>query len=91
MASLKATVKAIMDVDKNVFVDKLTAKKNGTVEVARGYFHHNGQTAETWAAKVQVALDAAGCTSCQVVDHRDDWREWPKTAEFVAIIASVEA
>jgi hypothetical protein len=91
MASLKATVKAILDQNRNVFVDKLTAKKNGTVEVKRAYFYHNGQTAETWAAKVQAALDDAGETACKVIGHRDDWRALGSNmSDLVAVIARVE-
>lgn len=88
MASLKSTVKAILDNDSDVYADKLTARKDGTVEVKRGYFYRHGMTSDQWAQRVQAALDAAGCTSCKVVDHRDDWREWPKDSEFVAVISA---
>ncbi len=88
MASLKATVKEVIDIDPNVFADKITARKDGTVEVKRGYFYRHGMTSEQWAQRVQTALNDAGCTSCKVVDHRDDWREWPKGSEFVAVISA---
>ena len=63
--------------------DTFTAKKDGTVEVKRGYYYRHGQTSEKWAQRIQAALGS----EFKVIDHRDDFRAWPKDSEFVAVVA----
>ena len=82
-AQIKKQVQAAFE-DKNIVPSKLIAKKNGTVEITKGYFYRHGQTSQGWAARVQAALPSG----LIVVDHRDDWREWPKDSEFVAVVAT---
>ncbi len=56
-------------------------KADGSVEVRFAYFYSHGNTAQKWADKVRAALPFP-----MSVMPRDDYRQWPKTSYFVAVI-----
>ena len=81
-AQIKKQLQAAFET-AGIYPSKVVAKKNGTVEVTKGYFYRHGQTSQMWADRVQSFLPEG----LVVVDHRDDWRVWPKDSEFVAVVA----
>ena len=64
---------------------RVVCKKNGDVEVKKGYFYCHGNTADKWAARVEADLKAAGVKFVNVYG-RDDWAVWPKDSYFVAVV-----
>jgi hypothetical protein len=66
-----------------VRADKVTFRKDGTVEFRRSYFYHHGATAEGFARRISLELTEAGFAPT-LVEARDDWAAWPKTSYFVA-------
>ena len=70
--------------DAVVHASKVVCRGNGSVEIKHTYFYHHGYTAEKWAQDVASKLTAVGCAVR--VDARDDWRDWPKDSELVAIV-----
>ena len=81
----KKLVKKILAESSEIFPDKIVCKADGSIEVKRGYFYTHGYSAEKWAEKVKTELESAGL-KVTPVNHRDDWREWPKDSYFVAIV-----
>jgi len=67
-----------------VYADKVVCKRNGMLEVKKGYFYRLGDSAEKWADRVKAGLISTGLSV--LVDSRDDWAAWPKTSYFVAIV-----
>jgi hypothetical protein len=65
-------------------VDKLTFKKNGTIEGKRGYFYRHGQTPEKVAEQLKTALLSQGI-EIEIVDAYDDFKPWPKDSNFVVV------
>ena len=57
-------------------------KSGGYFHITRGYFYHMGQTAGTWAAKVEKALPE-GMT---VADSHDRFNRWPKASYLEALV-----
>jgi hypothetical protein len=66
--------------DHKVACDKVTFRANGDVEVRHSYFYRHGRTAEGFAAKVRAAFPD------HEVQSNDEWRAWPGTSYFVAIM-----
>lgn len=58
-----------------------------TVEIKRSYFYRHGGSAEKFAEAIAAAIKG---TPWRVVGSRDDWRAWPKTSYFVAIVVDAE-
>lgn len=67
-----------------IYPDKITFRANGTVEVRRGYYYRHGATADSWAARVQAALEGQGVAV--VVISTDEYRRWPKDSYFCATV-----
>jgi hypothetical protein len=65
-------------------VDKLTFKKNGTIEGRRGYFYRHGQSPQSVAEALKKALSTQGI-EIQIVDSYDDFKPWPKDSNFVVV------
>jgi|688.fasta_scaffold407146_2 hypothetical protein len=65
-------------------IDKLTFKKDGTIEGKRGYFYKHGQTPDGTAKQLESALKGEGI-NIQVIDAYDDFKPWPKDSNFVVI------
>jgi hypothetical protein len=65
-------------------VDKLTFKKNGTIEGKRGYFYRHGQSPEKVAEQLKSALLSQG-VEIEIVDAYDDFKPWPKDSNFVVV------
>ena len=65
-------------------VDKLTFKKNGTIEGKRGYFYRHGQSPEKVAEQLKTALLSQGI-EIEIVDAYDDFKPWPKDSNFVVV------
>jgi hypothetical protein len=62
----------------------VVCKRDGSVEIKSAYFYRHGQTSQKWAHEVEQRLDSADFF--YISEHRDDWREWPKTSYFVAVL-----
>lgn len=69
---------------KNIYVDHVVCKADGSAEVKKGYFYRCGMTATKWAAEVADALNGARLNV--VATGRDDYADWPRTSYFVAIV-----
>ena len=65
-------------------IDKLTFKKDGTIEGRRGYFYKHGQTPDGVAKQLESALKGEGI-DIQVIDAYDDFKPWPKDSNFVVV------
>ena len=65
-------------------IDKLTFKKNGTIEARRGYFYRHGQSPTSVAEALKKALSSQGI-EIQIVDSYDDFKPWPKDSNFVVV------
>ena len=63
-------------------VDKLTFKKDGTIEGRRGYFYRHGQSPQSVAEQLKKALSSQGI-EITIVDTYDDFKPWPKDSNFV--------
>jgi len=65
-------------------VDKLTFKKDGTIEGRRGYFYRHGQSPQSVAEQLKKALSSQGI-EIQIVNSYDDFKPWPKDSNFVVV------
>ena len=65
-------------------VDKLTFKKDGTIEGRRGYFYRHGQSPQSVAEGLKKSLSSQGI-EIQIVDSYDDFKPWPKDSNFVVV------
>jgi hypothetical protein len=65
-------------------IDKLTFKKDGTIEGRRGYFYRHGQSPEGVANQLKAALSGQGI-EITIVDSYDDFKSWPKDSNFVVV------
>jgi len=65
-------------------IDKLTFKKDGTIEGRRGYFYRHGQSPEGVANQLKDALSGQGI-EIQIVRSYDDYKSWPKDSNFVVV------
>ena len=81
-----ADKKRLKNAFESVFtgVDKLTFKKNGTIEGRRGYFYKHGQSPQGVAEALKKALSTQG-VEIQIVDSYDDFKPWPKDSNFVVV------
>jgi hypothetical protein len=70
---------------ENVSEDKITFKKDGTVEFKRGYFYHMGQTPDGVAARATASLAKIGLKAV-TIDTRDEFRAWPRDSWLVAVL-----
>lgn len=84
MTPYQKRVKTYLQDQCQVCLDQIVCKRDGTLEVKRGYFYRFGTTAETWADSVAAALKTADIPAH--VYGRDDWAAWPKTSYFTAVI-----
>jgi len=66
-----------------VRADKVTFRKDGTVEFRRAYFYRMGATAEKFGERVSRELTEAGFHVSDL-QTEDRWAAWPKTSYFVA-------
>jgi hypothetical protein len=85
MTEFQKNVKKALTNSSDVFADRLTTHKNGTVSVKRAYFYTHGNTAEKWAEKVMSVLPNA-----RLVEVRNDYRQWPTQSYFVAVVGPQE-
>jgi hypothetical protein len=65
-------------------IDKLTFKKDGTIEGKRGYFYRHGQSPEKVAEQLKAALAKEGI-EIRIVNTFDDFKPWPKDSNFVVV------
>lgn len=65
-------------------IDKLTFKKDGTIEGRRGYFYRHGQSPQGVANQLKTALSGEGI-EITIIDAYDDWKAWPKDSNFVVV------
>ena len=65
-------------------IDKLTIKKDGTIEGRRGYFYRHGQSPKSVADQLKKALSGEGI-EIQIIDSYDDFKPWPKDSNFVVV------
>ena len=72
-----------------VTVDRITCRKDGSVEARRSYFYRMGGSAEKFAA--HVAAELAGCGFPVAVRGVDEFKAWPTTSYFCAIITEVKS
>lgn len=61
-------------------------KRGLTVEVKRAFFYRHGYSADKLADAVRAAMAQAFPSGGFKVTAREDWRSWPKTSYFVAIV-----
>ncbi len=71
--------------------DAVRVKKDGTIEIARGYFYSGGCTSDKFASRVSDDLTKAGIAHT-LVGHQDIWKSfrggagtWSST-RWVAVI-----
>jgi len=78
--------KALKNAFENIVtgIDKLTFKKDGTIEGKRGYFYRHGQSPEKTAMQLTSALKSQGI-NITVIDSYDDFKPWPKDSNFVVV------
>jgi hypothetical protein len=65
-------------------IDKLTFKKDGTIEGRRGYFYRHGQSPQSVADQLKNALNGQGI-EIDIIDTYDDYKPWPKDSNFVVV------
>lgn len=68
--------------ESDIYPDKVVCKKDGTVEVKDSYFYRHGRSAETWSERVMEVLG----DTAELVEARDDYKQWPGTSYFVAVV-----
>lgn len=68
-------------------IDSIRCRKNGNVEVKRGYFYTFGMTAEKYAGAIRECLERDGIPA--QVSGEDHWAAWPKESYFLATIVPV--
>lgn len=69
---------------QEMLIDRVVCKRDGSVEIMRGYFYRFGMTADAFANAVQNRLESAGI-NCQV--HGEDrFAAWPRDSWFVAVV-----
>ena len=78
--------KALKNAFENIVtgIDKLSFKKDGTIEGKRGYFYRHGITPEKTAKELTSALKSQGI-NITVIDYYDDFKPWPKDSNFVVV------
>jgi hypothetical protein len=78
--------KALKNAFENVVtgIDKLSFKKDGTIEGKHGYFYRHGDSPEKLAVKLTSALKSQGI-NIKVIDSYDDFKPWPKDSNFVVV------
>ena len=78
--------KALKNAFENIVtgIDKLSFKKDGTIEGKRGYFYRHGITPEKTANELTSALKSQGI-NITVIDYYDDFKPWPKDSNFVVV------
>lgn len=71
---------------ENVYtgVDKLTFKRDGSIEGRRGYFYRHGQTSQSVADQLKKALNSQGI-EIEIINTYDDFKPWPKDSNFVVV------
>jgi len=69
----------------NITPENIKVKRDGTVEVRRGYFYRHGNTGQLWADEVTKKL-----STLATIKGGDHWAEWPKPSYFYAIISEVK-
>ena len=84
MTAYQKRVRAYIEGQAPVCADHIICKRDGALEIRRGYFYAFGMTAEAWAASVEQALRTADIPA--IVTGRDDRADWPKTSYFTAIV-----
>jgi hypothetical protein len=65
-------------------IDKLTFKRDGTIEGRRGYFYRHGTTPQGVADNLKSVLAGQGI-DIDIVDAYDDFKPWPKDSNFVVV------
>jgi hypothetical protein len=65
-------------------IDKLTFKRDGTIEGRRGYFYRHGTTPQGVADNLKSVLAGQGI-DIDIVDAYDDFKTWPKDSNFVVV------
>lgn len=65
--------------------DNIKVKRDGTVEVRRGYFYRHGNTGQLWVEEVSKKLSTPA-----TVKGGDHWDVYPKPSYFYAIISEVK-
>jgi hypothetical protein len=66
----------------NTGIDKLTFKRDGSIEARRGYFYRHGQSPQSVADQLKKALNSQGI-EIKIIDMYDDFKPWPKDSNFV--------
>jgi len=65
----------------------IVCKKDGTVEIKSSYFYRHGNTSiKHGEAVTQQLQHEQAPTGWKVVDTRDEWKSWPKTSYFIAVV-----
>jgi len=57
--------------------DKTISKRDGTIEIRRGYFYRHGMTTEKFENRILKEIPTA-----KIVDSGDNWQPWPKDSYF---------
>jgi hypothetical protein len=65
--------------------DRMISKKDGTLELRRGFFYRMNMDADKWGVKCLRAIKAAGIDA-SLVDTEEIWQAWPKDSWFSATI-----
>jgi len=73
------------DKDCKLYVDKVTCRASGMIELRRHYFYQMGKTPKTFAAEVAKVLLAGW----EVFASKNEWRVWPKDSYWVVYIQKV--
>lgn len=69
--------------------DKVTFKKDNTIEFKRSYFYRMGASAQSFSDRVVGQLKKVGFEIADV-EARDAWAAWPKTSYFIASVRIIK-
>ena len=78
--AFKVAVREILDME--LMSEKVTNKKDGTIEVRHSYFYRFGSTPDGMARKLERLMPFA-----VAVESGDEWAAWPKTSYFMVKLA----
>lgn len=85
MTKWQKQVKVAVANNTTIWPDRVICKKDGSVEMRRGFFYRHGMTADKWAADMEAALQSEGL-EYGAVESAECWHEWPTDSYFSARI-----
>ncbi len=83
MTKWQKQVKTAVANGTTIWPDKVICRKDGSVEMRRGFFYTHGYTSGRWGDDMIDALKAAGVDHGKV-ESEECWFEWPKDSYWAA-------